>query len=98
MSFVQIIEFNTTRGDEIRALVNEYRAASEGQPPSGRGTVCSDRDNPNRYVVMVEFASYEEAMANSARPETTAMAEQLAKLCDGPPTFRNLDVVERIGD
>ncbi len=31
-------------------------------------------------------------MANSEMPETAAFAEQVAKLCDGPATFRNLDV------
>jgi hypothetical protein len=32
-------------------------------------------------------------MENSNRPETSALAETLAKLCDGPPVFRNLDVL-----
>ena len=41
---------------------------------------------------IVEFPSYEEAMANSSLPETGAFAERLAQLCDGPPSFRNLDV------
>jgi hypothetical protein len=31
-------------------------------------------------------------MENSRRPDTSEFAEQLANLCDGPPTFRNLDV------
>ena len=41
---------------------------------------------------MVDFPSYEAATANSSLPETGEFAEKLAKLCDGPPTFRNLDV------
>ena len=32
-------------------------------------------------------------MAYSSMPETSAFAGQLAKLCDRPPSFRNLDVV-----
>jgi hypothetical protein len=32
-------------------------------------------------------------MANSNMPETGEFAKLLASLCDGPPTFRNLDVV-----
>jgi len=32
-------------------------------------------------------------MANSNMAETGEFAAQLASLCDGPPTFRNLDVV-----
>ena len=55
--------------------------------------LTQDRDRPDTYVQVVEFPSYEAAMANSDLPETAAFAEQLAKLCDAPPSFRNLDVV-----
>jgi hypothetical protein len=44
--------------------------------------------------MMVEFPSYEAAMENSRLPETNRIAEQMQKLSDGEPTFRNLDVVE----
>jgi hypothetical protein len=40
----------------------------------------------------VEFSSCENAMANSALPETAPFASRLAELCDGPMAFRNLDV------
>ena len=93
MAFVQIIEFTTTRFDDMRKLFDEIRSVAAPQAP-GRGMVCADRDQPNRYMTIVEFPSYEEAMGNSERPETTAMAERMAALCDGPPTFRNLDVQE----
>jgi hypothetical protein len=42
----------------------------------------------------VEFPSYEAAMKNNELPETAAMAEKMAAICDGPPTFYNLDLVE----
>ena len=58
-----------------------------------RGTVTEDRDRPGYYLNIVEFDSYESAMENSARPETGRFAEQMAKLCDGPPTFHDLEVV-----
>lgn len=93
MSFVQIIEFTSTRGDEIRALA-EGLEASAGDGPRPRVMACADRDQANHYVTIVEFASYEEAMANSQRPETSSFAAKMAELCDGPPTFRNLDVIE----
>jgi hypothetical protein len=50
------------------------------------------RDNDGIYFNIVEFPSYEAAMENSNRPETAEFAAQLAKLCDGPATFHNLDV------
>jgi hypothetical protein len=96
MPFIQTVEFSTSRPDEVRALVQEYRAGTEGARTAGRGTVCADRDQPGRYITIVEFPSYEDAMKNSELPETSAMAAKLMELCDGPPTFRNLDVIEEI--
>ena len=94
MAFVQTIEYSTTRIDEIRQMVDDYRQSMEGTTTVVRASLCADRDKPDTYVTIVEFPSYEEAMKNSELPETAAFAEALAKLVDGPPTFRNLDVVE----
>jgi quinol monooxygenase YgiN len=92
MKFVQIIEYTTTRPDEMQAVLDEFLAATQGQRAGARGTVAKDRDRPNTYFNIVEFPSYEVAMQNSELPETRHMADQMQKLCDGPPTFRNLDV------
>jgi quinol monooxygenase YgiN len=91
--FIQIIEFTTSRFDEFQAMAEEFR----GTVPSGgagpiRITVTEDRERPGTYLNIVEFESYESAMENSNRPETGQFAEQLQKLCDGPPKFYNLDV------
>ncbi len=92
MSFIQIIEVQTSRPDEIEALTEEWGAATAGKRTAQRGTTTVDRDRPGTFVQIVEFPSYEAAMANSALPETAAFAEKLARLCEGPPVFRNLDV------
>ena len=42
---------------------------------------------------MVEFASYEQGMGNSGRPETGEFAAFLAGISDSALTFRNLDVL-----
>ena len=47
---------------------------------------------PVATIERVPKNPYEAAMENSNRPETAEFAAQLAQLCDGPPTFRNLDV------
>lgn len=94
MAFIQVIEFTTTRIDEMRQLVEELRARPQGASPAVKATLCADRDQENRYVNIVEFPSYEEAMKNSESEETTKFAQRMAALCDGPPTFRNLDVRE----
>jgi len=57
-----------------------------------RVTVTEDRDHPGAYRSIVEFDSYESAMENSKRPQTAEFAEKMMKLCDGPPSFYNLDV------
>jgi hypothetical protein len=90
--FVQIIEFTTSRIDEIRALNEQW---GEDHPQSGpnRIIVTADRDRASTYLSVVEFASYDEAMRNSDDPKTGEWAGKLAALCDSPPTFRNLDVI-----
>jgi quinol monooxygenase YgiN len=91
MKFVQIIEFKTSRIDEFVALLDEWVGRSDKRP---RALRTRDRDQENVYVHIVEFPSYEEAMENSNRPETTEFAQRLAELCDGPPVFRNLDLLQ----
>jgi hypothetical protein len=91
--FVQIIEFRTSRIDELEALSDEYRDRRAGAT-FVRGLVTADRDHEGVYRTIVEFPSHEEAMANSQRPETGEFAAKMAELCDGPPTFYNLDVID----
>ena len=92
MAFIQIIEVTTTRLDEIQSLMDEWVAKTEGKRKTHRSTLTADRDRPDTYLQIVEFASHDEAMANSNLPETAEFAEKLTKLCDAPPAFRNLDV------
>lgn len=94
MSFIQIIDYETKQPDQISRLNQEWVEATEGRRTALRSVVGRDRNNPNRYVVMVEFDSYEEAMRNSKLPETSAMAEKIAALCTSPATFTDLDVVD----
>ena len=97
MGFIQFVEFTTSNIDEMRELGRKYQEETAGRTTS-KGTLCADRDTPNRYVVVAEFASYEEAMKNNDLPETQALAEAMSKLADGPASFRNLDVLEVWGD
>ena len=92
MKFIQLIEYSTTNIGDVEKALDEYLAQTEGKRAS-RGHLCSDRDQANRYVSVVVFDSYDEAMRNSNMPETAAFAAKMMELCDGPPTFRNLDVV-----
>ncbi|MFJ8633337.1 hypothetical protein [Streptomyces sp. NPDC093568] len=95
MKFMQIIDFETERIDEMRELARETEArlaGTNGGPT--RRLVLKDRGQPNHYLVVVEFDSYEDAMRNSDDPETTKFAEQMAALCTRPPSFTDCDVQE----
>jgi hypothetical protein len=92
--FLQVISYSTTRIDELRAAGKAIDAGARGTTGPSRVIVCANRDTPGRYATIVEFDSYETAMANSNRPETGEFAAKMMSLCDGPPTFYNLDVIE----
>jgi hypothetical protein len=92
MSFIQIIEYETDRPDEMRALGEARMAQMPEAPPGFRLVVTRDRDQPNRYLTIVEFPSYEVAMEASGRPDTDAFAKEMAALCTSGPRYHNLDV------
>lgn len=94
--FVQIIEIRTSRVDEVRGLVEQMRAENDSGA-AVRATVTADRDRPGYYLNLVEFDSYQVAMQNSSRPEVSEYAARLAALCEEPPRFYNLDVLEEWG-
>jgi hypothetical protein len=94
MAFVQIIEMRTDKYEELQALGDEFFAATEGKRTLQRSLVTRDRNDPDRYLILAFFDSYESAMENSDLPETAAFAEKQMALLDGPPTFFDLDVIE----
>lgn len=93
MKFVQIIEYTTSKPEEAQKALDTYLAASAGKRLNTNGLTVSDRDRPNTYLNIVEFPSYDAATKNSELPETKTLAEAMMKICDGPPNFRNLDVM-----
>jgi hypothetical protein len=92
MSFVQIIEYETTRADELDAVFDQWLKATEGKRTVLHEMHGRDRENPSHYVDIVEFPSYEKAMQNSKLSETQQIADQMRALCTGEPRFVNLDV------
>jgi len=97
MEFVQIIEYDSDRADDMRALMQEWQSRDQaGQGGPQRVTVVRDRDDPHRFVAIAEFASYDEAMAYSNRPETSEFAAQMRTLSRSEPRFVNLDVQTRV--
>ena len=89
--FIQVIQAKTSRADEVRALLQEWNDTSDDGSGLLGGTFGVTDDG--EFVGVVRFESREKAMANSARPETDAMAKRMAELMDTPPTFRDCDDV-----
>jgi hypothetical protein len=97
VGFVQIIEYKTSRVDELSALGREFReqsASMSGVAKPLRGKVTADTERPGYYLSIIEFESKEAAMEASSRPETGEFFGRLSALMDGPPKFYNLEVVE----
>jgi len=94
MAFIQIMDFKTAASeDELRAINEEFEQATEGRRTARRIIVGRDRNDPDRYVNVVFFDSYESAMENSNLPETGEIANKMAALTKGV-AFIDLDVIE----
>ncbi len=94
MKYVQIIEFTTTRIDEVMALDEKWEQATARTRTATSIRITKDRDRPNTYLWAVEFPSAEAAARNNDLPETAEIAQRMAELCQDEPTFRNLDLLE----
>ncbi|MGW7419946.1 ester cyclase [Streptomyces sp. NPDC054813] len=93
MTFVQLIECRTNRPAEMDRLMDRWVTQAKGKRTATHAVVGKDRSDASHVVEIVEFPSYEEAMRNSNRPETDQVLNEILALCDGMPTFTDLDVV-----
>jgi quinol monooxygenase YgiN len=91
--FIQIIEFETSKIDEVDAMARELQQKGGDTFLARRATTTEDRDCRGHYSMIVEFDSYEEAMKNSESELVKQYSEKLDLLVAGAPTFRNLDVI-----
>jgi hypothetical protein len=94
MSFVQIIECRTSRFEELRALEDEWRAATDGKRTLRRSIVGRDRNDPERYLVLAFFDDYDSAMVNSNLPETDEFGRKQQAILDAPMAFTDLDIID----
>ncbi len=97
MAFIQIIDIRTSKYEEVQRLGQEWEAAAtESGTTARRRVLVRDRNVADRYLNIVFFDSYEEAMKNSDDPITQEFAAKMAELVDSPPTFLDLDVIEDV--
>ncbi len=93
MAFIQVIQYKTSKIDEMRKVGDEWEAAA-GNTATRRVILGKDRDNAGQYFTFAFFDSFESAMENSNSPKTQEMSQKMMGLADGPPTFYNLDVLD----
>jgi hypothetical protein len=92
--FIQVIQGKTSKRDEMRALAEAWRNEGGGGAVGYLGGTHGVTDDGD-YLGIIRFTSREDAMANSARPETSAFAEKMGALMDGPVQFHDCgDVTE----
>jgi hypothetical protein len=95
VEFVQIIEFKTDDIDAVQAIDQQWLEATEGKRTARRQILTRDRNNPDRYLALVFFDSYESAMENSNLPETQALAAKYAAATKDA-VFHDLDVISTL--
>ena len=97
MEFVQVIEFVSSQTTKFA------RVARSSRRPGGQVEARSPRASSFCRIGIMRtrtgsshgVASYEEAMENSNRDDTTKMAGRIAALCQDQ-TFRNFDLLDEI--
>ncbi len=71
-----------------------WEKATENRRTLRRQVVTRDRNDPDRYMIIAFFDSYESAMENSNLPETGEISEKMMALTDRPPVFHDLDIID----
>lgn len=97
MKFIQLIDYQTTRVDEVQALLTSWIATTGGVRTATRTTVGRDRNDPTHFIAILQFPAYDEAMRNSDLPPTKKIHEEFVKLCVEEPKFIDLDVIRDEG-
>jgi len=93
MEFVQTIGFTTKDIDTVRkTFEGADRSQMVGNP---RSILLRDRDNPDRYLSVVTFDSYDDAMKNNDLPYTQEFAAKMREAIGGEPEWGNYDLIFR---
>lgn len=95
--FIQMIQAPCTRQAEAHALIDEWRRDLAPGASGWLGGTYGFTDD-GQLMAVVRFASREEAMANSERPEQGAWAKRFGAAMDGPMEFHDCDDVTLLMD
>lgn len=93
MEFVQTIAFTTKDIDTVRKTFESAdRSQMVGNP---RSVLLKDRENPDRYLTVVTFDSYDDAMKNNDLPQTQEFAAKMRDAIGSEPEWGNFDLIQR---
>ncbi len=96
MTSTQTVTVQTESPQALADLLEDWHRDQRRVAPGYEGArLLSDREQPGRFVVEVDFSSEEEAQRNNARAETHAWAERLARVVRNNPEYRNYEVTYR---
>ena len=95
--FIQVMQARCSRQDELRALADTWRDEGGAGAAGWLGGTYGVTDD-GVFLGVIRFASRDDATANSARPETSAFAERMAAVMDGPVEFHDCDDVTMMFD
>jgi hypothetical protein len=95
--FIQVMQGKCTRPDEMRALSQEWVEQSGPGADGWLGGTYGFTDDDTFFGV-IRFTDRDSAMANSARPETSAFAERMGALFEGSVEFHDCDDVTLLFD
>jgi hypothetical protein len=90
--FVQTIEIRTSDFGPIQRAMEAYVADTEGVRTVVSSTVLHDRADPDRWLLVVEFASPESAAHNSELPATGLLAQAIGQAADAEIVFHDHDL------
>lgn len=91
--FAQVIEGKVKDAEAMRAANESWQRELKPGAKGFLGSTGGVADD-GTFIVVVRFASQEEAEANGSRPEQSTWWEETSKLFDGEPTFYNCPRVE----
>ncbi len=89
--FIQVIQGQCSHEDDLRAVTESWRT-DVGAADGWLGGTFGFTD-AGIFFGVIRFASREQAMANSSRPEQDAWAQRFVAAFDSPPEFRDYDDV-----
>jgi len=93
MAFVQVMTYETEHRNEMDAALGRWLEDTEDVRRARKRLLLKDRAAANRYVEVVFFDSYEDAMHNSWLPATHVLSREFERLTVDGFTFRDFDVV-----